>query len=306
MASAATPELAAAVASEGAVGMLGLSMMPAPVVAELLTDLRGMTEGVYGVNFLVPFLDRDEVGAAREAVAVASEKARLVEFFYGQPDPTLVNIVHAGGGLAGWQVGSVDEARAAVDGGCDLIVVQGVEAGGHVRGQVSLLPLLDQVLDFTNVPVVAAGGIGGPRAMAAALAAGAAAVRVGTRFAAAAESGAHPIYVDALVAATSEDTELTTVFSEMWPDAPHRVLRSSIERAQAFDGDVVGEMTRGGVRIPLPRFAAFSPGRATTGAIEAMPHYAGQTVGSVTRVQPAAEIIRELCYGAEELLRARA
>ena len=139
--------------------------------------------------------------------------------------------------------------------------------------------------------------------MAAALAAGASAVKVGTRFAAAAESGAHPRYVDALIAAKPEETELTSVFSVMWPDAPHRVLRSSIEKAQAFEGEVVGEMTWDGARVPLPRFMASAPTRETTGVIEAMPLYAGLSVGGVTQVQPAAEIVRELAQGSEELLR---
>ncbi len=291
----ATAELAAAVASAGALGMVGLARMPAAEVAQVLTDLGGRTGGAFGANFLMPFVDRD-------AVATASDKARLVEFFYGDPDPSLVDVVHAGGALAAWQIGSTDEARAAVGAGCDVVVVQGVEAGGHVRGTSRLLTLLEQVLDFTEVPVVAAGGIGGPRSMAAALAAGASAVKVGTRFAAAAESGAHPRYMDALVAAQPEDTELTGVFSVMWPDAPHRVLRSAIERAQAFDGDIVGETNWGGSRVPLPRFTASAPNRETTGAIEAMPLYAGLSVGGVTHVQPAAEIVQELARGCEELL----
>src|SRR5207248_5682729 len=107
-------------------------------------------------------------------------------------------IVHAGKALAAWQVGSLEEAQAAVDAGCDFIVAQGVEAGGHVRGRISLLPLLDEVLPVVGIPVVAAGGIGTARAMAAALAAGASAVRVGTRFVAAVESEAHPHYKEAL------------------------------------------------------------------------------------------------------------
>src|SRR5204863_9454556 len=124
-----------------------------------------------------------------------------------------------------WQVGSVDEARAAVDAGCDFIVAQGVEAGGHVRGQIGLLPLLDRVLDVVGVPVVAAGGIGTARAMAAALAAGASAVRVGTRFVASQEADTHPDYAQALIDAGPGDTVLTTTVAVMCPGAPHRVLR---------------------------------------------------------------------------------
>src|SRR5438309_7413732 len=154
-----TPQLAAAVANAGGLGMLGVPM--AEMVADLLDATNGQTSGPIGVNFLMPFVDH-------AAVAAAAEKARLVEFFYAQPDPALVKLAHDGGALACWQVGSADEARAAVDAGCDLIVAQGVEAGGHVRGTVALLPLLDGVLDVVDVPVVAAGGIGTARAMAAA------------------------------------------------------------------------------------------------------------------------------------------
>src|SRR5205823_10515392 len=136
--------------------------------------------------------------------------------------------VHGGGALVSWQVGSRDEAKAAERVGCDLIVAQGTEAGGHVRGKIGLLALLGQVLDSVRVPVVAAGGIGTGRAMAAVLATGASAVRVGTRFAAAAESEAHPRYVQRLIAAEAKDTVLTEAFSTGW-NAPHRVLRSSVK-----------------------------------------------------------------------------
>ena len=88
----------------------------------------------------------------------------------------------------------------------------------------------------------------------------------------------------------------------MWPDAPHRVLRSSAEAAEAFEGDVVGEMAMGETRMPLPPRAVACPSRSTTGTISAMALYAGQSVGAVTKVQPAAEIVRELAEGADALL----
>lgn len=291
-----SPELPVAVAEAGALGMIGAVMVPPEALAQLLDTIADLTEKPVGVNFLMPFLDR-------ECVAVAAAKAPLVEFFYDEPDRSLVDAVHAGGALAAWQVGSEREARAAADAGCDLIVAQGVEAGGHVRGQSGLLPLLDRVLEAVQTPVVASGGIGTARAMAAALSAGADAVRVGTRFVAAAESPAHPEYVQALLAADAEDTVLTEAFSAMWPDAPHRVLRSSVEAAQVFEGEVVGEMQMGEERMAIPRWGAPSPSRETTGKIEAMALYAGQSVSAVRQVVPAAEIVRELADGAERLLR---
>ena len=296
MGGVAGPSLAAAVAEAGGLGMVGGAGVPPPVLAEMLDAVAARTRGVFGVNFLMPFLDR-------EAVAVAAARARVVEFFYGDPDPTLVDAVHAGGALACWQVGSVDEAVAACGAGCDVVVAQGTEAGGHVRGTTGLLPLLGAVLDAVDVPVAAAGGIGTPRAMAAALAAGADAVRVGTRFVAAREADAHPEYVAALIAARAEDTVLTRHFSVMWPDAPHRVLRSAVAAAEAWPDDVVGETEVFGGRQPLPRSAVPCPTRATTGAIAAMALYAGESVGAVRNVTSAADIVRELAEGAERLLR---
>jgi len=292
MAQVATPPLAAAVAGAGALGMV----VPSKNTAAMLDRLADQGSGVFGINFLIPFLDM-------EAVEAAASRVRVVEFFYGTPDAGLVGRVHQGGALAAWQVGSADEGCAAVDAGCDFIIAQGTEAGGHVRGELPLLMLLDGVLDRIDVPVLGSGGIGTARAMAAVLAAGAAGVRVGTRFVACAESGAHPAYVDALLRADASDTVLATAFSTGWPDAPHRVLRSCIEAAEAFEGDVVGEEHLGRSVFPIPRFAPPPPSRTTTGAIGAMALYAGQSVGAVQKIQPAAAIVAELVDGAERMLR---
>jgi nitronate monooxygenase len=291
------PELAAAVAGAGGLGMVSGVMLPPSLLAEILDRFQGPTVGAIGVNFLIPFLEDPA------AVDVAAARARLVEFFYGEPDDELVARTHRGGSLAGWQVGSSAEAIAAARAGCDLIVVQGIEAGGHIRGRMGLLPLLAEALDLVDVPVLAAGGIGTPRAMAAALAAGADGVRVGTRFVAAPEAGFHPAYIDALIGAEGEDTVYTDVFSIMWPEAPHRVLRACVEAVEAFAGDVVGEIEIGGTRLPVPRFGVPSPIRSATGAVEAMAMYAGQGVGAVRERRPAGEIVRELAEGAEQLLR---
>ena len=296
MGGVATAELAAAVADAGGLGMLGAIRLPAPFLTQVLDQLNQQTRGVFGVNFLMPFLDRS-------CVELASSKAKVVEFFYGDPAADLVKLVHTEGALACWQIGSVDEARAAVAAGCDFIVAQGVEAGGHVRGRIGLLSLLDQVLAAVSVPVVAAGGIGSARTMAAALAAGADAVRVGTRFVAATESAAHALYKEALVKASAEDTVLTEVFSVKWPGAPHRVLRSCVKAAEVCQEEFVGETEVAGSKLSLPRFSTPTPTRLTTGIIEAMAHYAGESVSAVRGIQPAAEIVRALAEGAEQLLR---
>jgi NAD(P)H-dependent flavin oxidoreductase YrpB (nitropropane dioxygenase family) len=172
-----------------------------------------------------------------------------------------------------------------------------MEAGGHVRGHVPLSDLLPAVRYAIDVPVVAAGGIGNAEAVRVAMAMGADAVRVGTRFVATVESYAHPSYIDALVAADADDSVLTEAFGVGWPDAPHRVLRSSMDAASSAP-DVVGQTTqRDGSVMPMPRFGSSPPNRDTTGDISAMALYAGRSVRSVDRIMTAAEVVAELSRG---------
>jgi NAD(P)H-dependent flavin oxidoreductase YrpB (nitropropane dioxygenase family) len=281
----ATPQLAAAVSEAGGLGTIA-NPSSAEEVSERLSQARQLTTRPLGVGFLVPFIGHDAVEAAAQA-------ANVVEFFYGEPDPELVTSARGHGAVAGWQVGSVTEAVTAVEAGCDYVIAQGVEAGGHVRGTEGLDRLLEDTLDAVEVPVVAAGGVGTPERLQELLAAGASAVRVGTRFIAAEESGAHPEYVSLLISAGREDTVLTESFAAGWPDAPHRVLRSAVEAAGRFEGEVVGLL---GDREISP-WAALPPTREITGQVSAMALYAGESVDAVTRVQPAAEIVAELTAG---------
>lgn len=273
--------LTAAVCDAGGLGMLGgAGLLPVPELLDAIGNDR-----VFGVNFLMPFVERD-------AVKAAASRARVVEFFYGDPDAELVSLVHDGGALTAWQVGSPDEASSAVAAGCDFVVAQGIEAGGHVRGKLPLRDLLRQI--DVAVPVVAAGGLGSSSDVVGVVEAGASAVRIGTRFLAATESCAHPLYVSALVAASADDTVLTEAFSVGWPDAPHRVLRSSVDAAERLEGDTVATLRTPGGELPLPKLGTIPPTRAVYGQISAMALYAGTSVGGVTKRQPAADIVAEL------------
>lgn len=294
-----TPALIAAVNDAGAMGALGAGPMPAEALAATLDQVRAHTQGPLAVNILLPFLDLD-------VVKVAAGSATVVDFYHGEPDAELVELVHRQGALAGWQVGSLDDAEAAARAGCDLLVVRGVEGGGRMHGTESLWPLLVDLVESVDVPVLAAGGIGDSRGMAAALVAGAAGVRMGTRFLAAVESAVHPVYRDAVIAASATDSVLTDEFRQGWPDerSLSRVLRSSLEAARAFEGDVVGELAMGPMPIPVPRFGVPPPLVGSSGAVEAMAMYAGESVRFVRAVEPAGEIVREIAEGAEQLLRA--
>ena len=306
MGAAAPPELVAAVSEAGAFGMLGTARvgLNATTLARLLEQTRQRTTRPFGVNFI---MRPGSVAAAspREFIEQAAKVSRVVEFFYTDPSAEFVRIVHDLGALVSWQVGSREEALAAADVGCDLIVAQGMEAGGHVRGTVGLLSLLSDVLDAVpRVPVLAAGGIGTGRAMAAALAAGADGVRVGTRFVASEEAGVHPTYANALVAARAQDSIYTRTFHVGWPEAPHRALRSAIDAAEAFQGEIVGKVVGlDETEVAVPRFGSRVPDRTATGEVAAMSLWAGQSVGAVRRVLPAREVVRELVEEAEQLLR---
>lgn len=306
MGAAAPPELVAAVSEAGAFGMLGTARagLNATTFAALLKRTRELTTHPFGVNFIM----RQGSVVARSAcefIQQAAKFGKVVEFFYTDPSAEFVRIAHDQGALASWQVGSRDEALAAADVGCDLIVAQSIEAGGHVRGTIGLLSLLSEVLDAVpGVPVLAAGGIGSGRAMAAALAAGADGVRVGTRFVASEEAGVHPTYAKALVAAQAHDSVYTRTFHVGWPEAPHRALRSAIDAAEAFNGEMVAKVVGlDGTEIAVPRFGTSVPDRTATGEVEAMSLYAGESVGDVKRVLPAREVVRELVEQAEQLLR---
>ena len=300
MGTVSSPELAVAVAEAGGVGTVTALGMPAEYLAGLLADMSKRTEGVLAANFLTSELDRD-------ALAAAAERVRLIDFFWVDPDPGLVEVAHGAGALASWQVGSGDEARAAVDAGADLIAVQGTEAGGHVRGRVPLIPLLSAVLERVSIPVLAAGAIADGRALAAVLAAGASGARMGTRFLATKESGAHPDYKRAVVQAGFGSTEITDAFSicPLCATEPRvRVLRTCIDAVRDLGDEMAGETTMGGQAFPIPRGSGLPPGAAAQGHIDAMAMYAGESTALITSVIPAAAVIEDLAATAERHLRA--
>lgn len=292
----ASPTLAVEVARAGGLGMMSGVMLSAEQLEDIFAEIQTNIIGQIGVNFLIPFLEDDSV------VDVAARNARVVDFFFGEPDKKLVKKVHDGGSLAGWQVGSVNEAIAAQKCGCDFVILQGTEAGGHVRGTRGLLTMMADVLDILECPVVAAGGIATPRAVAMALAAGAAAVRIGTRFVATPESGYHPDYINALIESDGEDAIYTEQFSVGW-EAPHRVLSGCIGAAEDLQDDIIGNIDFGGQQIEIPRNSVFGPMVTTTGNINAMAQYAGQGVGAILTCEPAADILRQLAEGAESILK---
>ena len=303
--SAATPELVAAVSNAGGLGMLALSWTAPGSVRDRIRATRALTDRPFGVNLVLEWDQRERLRAC------AGEPVAVVSTFWGDPRP-YVDAIHASGALHLHTVASAAEARRAVEAGVDAIVAQGWEAGGRVWGEVAALPLVPAVVDAVRpVPVLAAGGVADGRGVAAVLALGADAAWVGTRFLLSHEASVHEQWRRSIQAATETETLYSTLFDRGWPDAPHRTLRNSTARAweragrppapeRPGEGEVIAHAPDGS---RLYRYGTDPAVGGTSGDVEALALYAGQSAGLVKHVLPAAAIIDELTGDAARALR---
>ena len=303
--SLATPELAAAVANAGGLGMVAVGGYQLDEIPRLMAELAARTSRPVGLTLNIRRDQTERLQACLDAAA------RIIHVFWGDPIQ-YVSACRAVGAVLMATVGSPEEARSFVDGGVDVVVAQGWEAGGHVWGEVATLPLVPAVVDaVTPAPVVAAGGIGDGRGVAAVLALGAQAAWLGTRFVMAAEAPTHDVYRDRLLTAGCVDTYYSKLFDVGWPDAPTRVLRNSTveEWEGAGEPPPGGRPHEGTVVARLgeqlhERYGTAAPVAGMTGDVERLAMYAGQSVGTVRTVQPAADIISTLVVEAQAALAA--
>ncbi len=301
---AAGAPIAAAVSNAGGLGSVTVSGNGADVAREKIREVRERTSKPFAVNLLMSFPHEEELEVCLE------ERVPVVSFFWGDPSRHLERF-HTAGATVLLQVGSVEEAQRAVGAGVDIVVAQGWEAGGHVRGNVATLPLVPSVVDaVAPVPVVAAGGIVDGRGLAAVLALGAVGAWIGTRFLASEEASVHPDYRARILRGTAAETVHTTLFDINFPDAPHRVLRNSTFAAweaagRPASGQRPGEgdvLATDAYDNSVVRYQSAAARDDHEGDIEALPMWAGQGVGLVDRVQPAGEIVREIAEDAKRIL----
>jgi nitronate monooxygenase len=215
-------------------------------------------------------------------------------------DARLVRRFRDAGIVVAYQVGSRDEAVAAEQAGAQLIIAQGCEAGGHVRGTTRLSRLLPEILKAVATPVLAAGGLATGQDLVTARAFGAEGIVVGTVLAASEESFAHMYHKQRLVTGRAEDTLLTTMFHINWPPGANvRVLSSTVTDgaygSDKPDNPVVVGNDEG---RPIYLYSTDSPLRSMTGDFEAMALYAGTGVDHVTSVRPVGAIIEEITAAA--------
>ena len=287
--------LAAAVSNAGALGMVTLTW--SADVAAVVRETAALTARPFGGNLVLTEDRHRRLDQALEA------GLRIVSFMWGDP-AGYIKAVHDAGGIVLHTVGSAEEARQSVAAGADVIVAQGWEAGGHVWGKVATLPLVPAVVDaVAPVPVIAAGGIGDARGVAAVLALGAQAAWLGTRFLLAQEMPIHEEYRQRLIVAAETDPQwYPNLYDVGWPDSPHRALANSTARAwdaagrppdsqRPGAGDVIAHFASG---EGIVRYEPAPPMVGTTGDIEALSMWAGQSVALARQPQSAADIVAEL------------
>ena len=295
IAGADTVELAAAVSNTGAMGSLAMTWTQPEFALHSVEQLQAATSHPFFVNFALSFPP-----LAFEVVVKAGIPAMTLS--WGQ-SPELIERAHRYGIAVGVQVGSADGADSAIRDGADFVICQGVEAGGHVQSTTPLATLLPQVLALTqDVPVVAAGGLGNGGDISWALNEGATAVMLGTRFVATKESRAHALYKEAIVNAKQTDTSYSICFDGDWPYAAHRVLRNETlnqwesagcppSGSRPGEQDFVARMSSG---EKVRRYSSMTPTESMTGDVLDCSLYAGTSVGKITDIPKAKELVLRL------------
>ena len=312
-------ELAIAAMDAGAIGSLPCAVLDAEAVVAQAATVRSASGGPLNLNFfchrlgaapdetawraaLAPFYAAEGVeppsGApplrrpfdAAMADAVGTVLPEIVSFHFGLPDEDLLDRVKATGALVFGCATNVAEARYLAERGCDAVIAQGFEAGGHAghflagHRPVGLLALVPQIVDAIHVPVVAAGGIADPRGVAAAMALGAAAVQVGTAYLRTPEARPNAVHQRRLEDATADDS----VFTNLFTGGLARGLRNRLI-------DTLGAVSDAAPPFPYAS-AALAPLRAQAehqGRGDFSPLWAGQGV-ALARVEPAAVLTERL------------
>ncbi len=287
MAWVAEYHLASAVSEAGGLGLLGAASAPYEVMKDYIQKTKERTDKPFGVNVMLmsPYADDIARLVVEEGVKVVTTGAGNPEKYMEMWKSAEVKVIPV--------VASVALARRMEKYGADAVVAEGMESGGHI-GEMSTMTLVPQVVDAVDIPVIAAGGIGDGRGMAAAFMLGAEAVQMGTRFVVAEESQVHDNYKDMLLKAKDIDSVVTGRST----GHPIRVIRNQMTRKylkMEEEGATLEELemlTLGALR------KAVQDGDVKEGSV-----MAGQVAGLINKRQTCKEIVEEVLSEAETLLK---
>lgn len=288
-----SPELVAAVGIAG-----GLGTLPCRTPEQLVADIEALRYAAGDVPFAVNLLGKADVD---DQVVVILDLAVPVAHWSWGVQADRVERLRRSGVYCTAQVASVGDAMAAEAAGIQALIVQGCEAGGGIQGETARDVLLGQVRRATSVPVGAAGGISSAAQAAAVRSLGADGVMAGTSFIATPESRSHPVWVEAVLAASGDDTVISLLFSEGDPAYRQRTLCNRVVQewlsagspepgSRPGEGEVVAKYDQ----TEIPRYADAPPLKGMTGSLDLLQMPAGKGVGAIKEVLPAADVIGNL------------
>lgn len=303
MGGVARAELVAEVCNAGGMGCLGMVRESPELITQQIRQVRSMTDRSFAVNLIPAATDRQLFDA--EFDACLNQGVSTFVFFWDVVGDTVQRAKDAGCKVI-YQVGSVEQAVRAQDAGADVIIAQGMEAGGHVHGGVSSMVLLPKVVDAVSVPVIGSGGFADGRSLVAAIALGAHGIHCGTVFLATRESFAHDVHKAAIIRSSEESTLYTDAFAINWPPhSPVRVLKNEFTAlieyrplghvADAFPREQVAEENG----RPVYLMSTDSPLRSMTGELEKLAMFAGQVTGRIDSIKSAKSVVQSIVTEAE-------
>lgn len=299
-------ELAAAIANAGGYATLGMVREDPTLIASEIKALRAATDHPFAVNLIPSATDPALLDAQIQCCLDLGIGAFS---FFWDVMPEIIHRVKAADCLVLHQVGTLEAASEAEKAGVDVLIAQGIEAGGHVHGRSAGLEFSRAVRAASKLPVALAGGVSTGQDIAAALRAGLDGVQCGTAFLATDESFAHDYHKTRVTSATGDDTILTDAFVLNWPKgAAVRVIANSVTDGLqgCYFGHDPATLPREAIAWddaqPRLRFSTDSPLRTTTGDLEAMALFAGQGTGAITDIVPAATRVRDMAATARREL----
>jgi len=291
--------LSSVVSNAGGLGVLGLGGMPPQAMRPVIAEMRELTTRAFGVNIIMPMMQDGQIETCFD------ENIPLMVLFWGDPAP-YINDAHKRGVLVVSQCGDVEEAVRAAEAGVDGVIVQGTEAGGHVKATRPLhIVLRETVKELGSVPVIAAGGIATGADIAQALKLGASAVSMGTRFVTTDEALALESYKSLITESQSSQTVLTELFDMGWPNAAHRVIRNKAYDEWEAAGSpptgtrpdenlIIGELGDGANAVEIPRFSVVPPIDNYHGDLSEAALYCGESCDRIDTIISTEKVMDQL------------
>lgn len=295
----AGPQLTAGVSNARGLGVLGVGGLSPDEIEEQITALKRLTSRAYGVNIILPLVQSHEIETCFDM------RVPLIVFFWGDVSP-YVRDAHRRDMLVVAQCGNAEEASIAADAGVDGVIIQGTEAGGHVKATTPLEDSLRETLmTVGKLPVIAAGGIASGKDISKVLLAGASAASLGTRFLATQEAVVTQDYKKLVVQSKAADTVLTELFDMGWPGAQHRVIRNKTYNDWEAAGsphpghrngenEAIGFVTQQGGKSEIPRYTIFPPLPRVDADPNDLALYAGESCERVNDIQSVEALMEQL------------